>query len=203
MPPAIGTAINILASRESWTVQAGYYYAFGEAITDEQDDHDLVRFYWDIESAGAPVLLRQITQVLNRFEIPFRFKCQALPAAYVRTDAAVLFVSRRYCHLVGELLAGVWQRVTQHMRPETPLFTKRLALGLGLAEEPRTGESFGMHRCRLVAEGMWAAFKEGDNSEHGRLRRVMANFAQSGVDVEHPYLNARSTDVYDWAWLRE
>src|SRR5436305_14389954 len=60
--------------------------------------------------------------------------------------------------LIVELLVDVYQAVKDNLKPETPLFTKRLAAGLGFAEDPGNGESFGMSRCRIVAEGLWSAY---------------------------------------------
>lgn len=186
--------IGVLQSRESHAVQSGFYFAFGEAIADEEDEARLLRLYWNVTPAGAPALLTALTRVLNRFEIPFRFKCVNAAEHYGRSDAAVLYIGRRFYRVVAELLPAVLQTLTPlHLLPTTPLFTLRLRPGLALAEDPLGGESFGMHRCRLLAEGLWAAHSEGlaDGSE--RLARVLKHFEAQGIPLDRCHLNPGST----------
>ena len=44
--------------------------------------------------------------------------------------------------------------MSEKLNVRVPAFTKHLAPGLGFAEDPGTiRDSFGTHRCRLLAEG--------------------------------------------------
>jgi hypothetical protein len=199
MSPRIGASISIHVAKESLTMQPGFYFAFGEAVADQQDDYSIVRFYWNINATATATLIQYITRGLNRYQVPFRFKCLALPTQYKRTDAAVLFVSKRYYRIVAELLVDVYQRVREMLKPDTPLFTKQLAVGLGCAEDPANGESFGMSRCRLVAEGLWSAYLQGLHSEQDRLHQVVELFEKHGIALERPYLNRGSSDIYEFA----
>jgi hypothetical protein len=180
-------------------MQPGYYYALGQTSTDVQDDRDLIRIYWNVGADDVASLLRLLTQTLNRFYVPFRFKCQTNPANYTRIDGTVLFLSWRYYHFVAELIVQeVLPGIAARLDVDTPLFTKRLADGLSVAEDPGGGESFGVHRCRLVAEGVWAAFEQGCNalSDAERFAVVASRFTRDGLDIQRPYLNAGSQDTY-------
>jgi hypothetical protein len=73
------------------------------------------------------------------------------------------------------------------MLDSTPLFALRLAPGVSLAEDPGNGESFGMHRCRLAAQGVWAAWRDGMRGADARLSAVETAFAQAGVDPARPW----------------
>src|SRR6266446_5087093 len=84
MAPGEGANISILVARESRTMQPGFYFAFGEAVTDQQDDYSIVRFYWNIPDSLAPGLIRLITRRLNRFQVPFRFKCLSFRTQFKR-----------------------------------------------------------------------------------------------------------------------
>jgi hypothetical protein len=88
--------------------------------------------------------------------------------------------------------------VQQELKPATPLFSKHLADGLGFAEDPRTGESFGMNRCRLMAEAVCRAHQRGHDSAEARLGEIAAAFAAAGLSFECPYLNAGTVDAYDF-----
>lgn len=190
--------ISVFAPRESTVIQPGFYYAFSETVSDQQDDYDLVRFYWHISSDGAPLLVRLISREFNRFQIPFRFKSLATRAYYQRSDAAVLYVTKRFYRISVELLAEIHQQVKLHLGAEQPLFSKPLAAGLGLAEEPGAGESFGQNRCRLLAESIWNSYEKGVQSEQERLGEVRQHFAGKGLSLAAPFLNPGSIDEYDF-----
>lgn len=197
MSPKVGANITIFVPRESRTIQPGFYFAFGEALTDQQDDYNLVRFYWHIDGASVAKLIGLITRSLNRFQIPFRVKSPNSLALYERIDATVLYISRRFYRIAAEVLSDVHREVQPGLKPETPLFTKRIASGLGLAEDPGNGESFGMHRCRIIAEALWQAHTQGSQTEQARLEEVVNQFTRYGLSMDRPYLNPQSEDQYD------
>lgn len=194
-PVRMGSTISAYIAKESTTVQPGFYFAFGETVT-SSDNLDLFRLYWNIDARGVINLMRLISRDLNRFQVPFQFKCPVLPQGYVRRDAAVLYVKKRFHELVREL-AMTWHDVCNlDMGDDVPLFTLPLAPGLGLAEDPETGESFGMNRCRHVAEALWSAHSQNcDKAQY--LQAVKEQFNQFGLDFNRPYLNAGSVDIYN------
>jgi len=67
----------------------------------------------------------------------------------------------------------------------------------GLAEDPGTNESFGMSRCRLVAEALWQAASSGQHSEPQRIEAIRTRFAQAGIAPDRPWLSPGSRDQYD------
>ena len=192
-----GGLISVPWSRQSATIQPTFYFAFGEAIGDQQDDADLMKVYWNIRAAGMPLLMRLLTQRLNRFRIPFRLKCLNNPNAYTRADAAVLFMSRRFYDVAEVLLAGIVLDVKGYLDVDVPLFSKRLAGGVGVAEEPDNGESFGQQRCRMLAEAMWNAHRLHLRGEHERLEAVAEHFELHGLSLDTPHLNPGSVNRYE------
>jgi hypothetical protein len=196
MPPAIGTRVSIFVPRESVSIQPGFYFAFGESLADGRETSRLVRFYWAISEDGVAALVRALTQRLNRFQIPFRFKCSSLPSQYWRLDPAVLYIDRRFYDICALVLVDVYNAVAASLREQTPLFSKQLARGLGLAEDPGPSQSFGMQRSSVVAEGMWRAFERGRSSESDIVDSVREEFSRRGLLLAHPYLNASSSDIY-------
>jgi hypothetical protein len=192
MPPQPGSSVQLFLQRESGVMQPGMYFIFSEIPTDVWDEFKLLRFYFHIEAAGVAALIRYITAQLNRYLIPFRMKALADPRAYDRTDAAVLYTARRYHHLVSRILLNMPAEVRERLREKTPLFTAQLAPGIGIAEEPNTGESFGMHRSRLVAEGVAGAFARGTQRAADRLAAVAERFSANGLDLARPHLSPGS-----------
>ncbi|HYE13953.1 MAG TPA: T3SS effector HopA1 family protein [Pyrinomonadaceae bacterium] len=198
-----GMNLSVFFMRETKTMQPGFYFAFGEAQAGELDNFSLARLYWNVRAEGAVPLMRTVTRGLNRFQVPFRFKCLTNSAFYARNDAAVLYVDKRFFRVTARVLAGFYEEVARHLRPDAPLFTKPLAAGLALAEEPYTGESFGMQRCRILAEAVLSAHARGLRDEASRLGEVERHFAAYGLQLEAPYLNPRSVDQYEFDPQRE
>jgi hypothetical protein len=184
----------------------GYYVVLGDA---DEEDHDLdsplpmVRFYWHLAVDGAELWVRELTARFNKDAVPFHAKLHSDPAMFVRADAAVLYVSRSEVARTMTIVPQLHTTVARHLRSSTPMFTKRLARGLGVAEDPGDGKSFGQHRCRLVAEGLVRYFEAGGTSTRGATRAVLCRFAEERFDVKRPWLNPGSQDLYAWPSQRK
>jgi HopA1 effector protein family len=195
--PQPGAAISVRAAVDSTTYQPGFYFVFGDTLSDDQDNYGILRLYWNAREPGAAALVREISATLNEYLVPFRFKILSHSGFFHRADAAVLYVNKRYWRVVVEVLRAPYERLGDGLAPQTPLFTKELAPGLGLAEDPGGAESFGMHRCRLVAEAVWDAYTAGAQTVGARMAEVDRHFARAGLALARPYLNPRSRDCYD------
>ena len=193
--PVVGAATRVRFPKELRKLSPGFYMALGDVALAERGD-PIVRFYWNLTGAGAPRFVEQGTRLLNGAGLAFRLKVVEDPGRFSRCDAGVLYVRKAdYAEAVGHV-AAVHRALARECKPATPPFTKRLAVGLALAEEPGSEDSFGMDRCRLVAEGLVAAEEAGARATEERVE-VMANrFEQAGVSVETPFLNSGSEDDY-------
>jgi HopA1 effector protein family len=194
VPLKAGGSVTIFAAKESTTLQPGLYFAFSETIM-ASDHLDILRFYWNIDSDGMVELLGRVSREMNRFQVPFQFKGSIYRHGYDRRDAAVLYVQRKFFSIANELVSGWAQACGPHLRDDVPLFTLRMEKGVGLAEDPGTGESFGMNRCRHVADAMWAAHVAGVPRQQ-QARELKRHFQKHGLDLNRPYLNPGSVDRY-------
>lgn len=194
--PRPGTQITAFFPKESATLQPGFFFTYAKTFTDHRDEMNVMRFYWHIEESGAPKLLRGISSRLNRFRVPYRFKVLNNTLPFNRSDAAVLFLNKKYYRIAIELLAEVYKEIRGDLKPETPLFSKRIADGLGIAEDPNNGDSFGMNRCRILAEGLWIAYTKNLRTENERFAEVNKQFERYGLDLDRPYLNSGAIDQY-------
>jgi hypothetical protein len=194
MAPQIGASVSVRAPRETLDVQPGYYFAFGETLDELADQLSLVRFYFHCDADGAILLIGGLTSMLNSFQVPFQLKAPTVPTLYRRTDAAVLYIGARYFTITARIVAQV--RETMLLESNVPLFTKRLWPGIGVAVEPGSGESFGTHRCRLAAEGIVDAWREGNQDVPARLAAISARFAADGLDLNWPWLGPGGVDLF-------
>lgn len=193
----VGAEVILRVERGSEKLQPGFYFMFGETPGDMWDEHFIVRFYFNATPDGAVALVSYLSQQLNHYEIPYRMKALTVPGWYTRSDSMVLYISRRDAKLTARIVKKMPGEIQKTLASEIPLFTKLIMPGVGLAEDPRTGESFGMHRCRLIAEGIVDAFHLGGQRLDRRVRSVWKRFRLNGLNLDTPYLGAGSIDLYE------
>ncbi len=195
-----GAACRVWVAKELRRLMPGFYVAIGDGEGDDDDSGDqvepLVRYYWHLTSAATVSFMDAATTLLNAAKVPFRVKVLSDPNAYQRADAGVLYLRRRYCARLGDSIARIHAAVASDLRPDVPLFTKRLADGLGLAEDPAGGMSFGQHRCRLTAQALRRSFARGDADADLRAATLAAAFQEAELAPSRPYLEPRSRDDY-------
>ncbi len=182
-------------------MQNGFYMAIGDLGFDRQQTAaTLVRIYFSLTADGAVAVMNSLTKMLNEAKVIFSFKVLYNPQDYQRSDAGVLYFDKQSYPTVSGILALIHSQHRAYFLPHVPLFTKQLAMGLGLAEEPDLKfverESFGMNRCQIVADGLLAAFYERQDSDAEKLSAISVQFAMVGIDLKHPYLNSGSDNIY-------
>ncbi|NMG08708.1 T3SS effector HopA1 family protein [Brasilonema sp. UFV-L1] len=179
-------------------VQSGFYMAVSNAGS--YREANIVRIYFNLTTEGAVAVMNSLTAELNAIPIPFNFKALYNPQDYGRYDSAVLYFDKNKYEIFRAVLERVYTQNQSHFQPEVPLFTKFLAPGLALAEEPdqKFGEqeSFGMNRCQIVANAILETWHQGDNSPESRMTSIQQQFSLLNIELQRPYLNASSEDIY-------
>jgi HopA1 effector protein family len=199
-PIAVGSLISIRLPKN--LLQNGFYVAVSNAgsHSPQSPQSQLVRIYWSLMPEGAIAVMRSLTQKLNEINLPFIFKVLYNPSEYKRHDSGVLYFDNHYYEIVHPVLQSIYAEHKTHFLSEIPLFTKLLAPGLGLAEEPiqkfSAIESFGLNRCQIIANGLLLAHEKKDASPEGRMSLILDQFSLLGIDIQKPYLNAESIDIY-------
>ncbi|MCF2147568.1 T3SS effector HopA1 family protein [Desmonostoc muscorum LEGE 12446] len=185
-------------------VQNGFYIAVGNAGLSNDDDtvidSQLVRVYFNLSPEGAVAVMGSLTSQLNTRFIPFTFKALYNPSDYDRYDTAVLYFDKSNYPIIWQVLRTLYVKYKSHFREQVPLFTKFLAPGLALAEEPNNKftakESFGLNRCQIVTHSLLEAWQQGDESTENRMALIIKQFALHGIELHSPYLNSNSQDIY-------
>jgi hypothetical protein len=171
------------------SVQEGFWFAHGQGGPD--DERRRLRLYFNVGAAGAPELVGALTARLHALELPFTLKAAYHERATVRRDSLVLWVEERHERIATLVAREVAAALHEPLGDEVPPFSRRLAAGVGLAEDPAGGMSFGVERCGLVAEGVWLAWTEGATTDAARLDALARAFAARGLDLERPWRAAR------------
>lgn len=200
--PNIGDVIAIRLPKNLF--QNGFYMAVGNAgrehLGADNTYPQLVRIYFHLTPEGAVAVMGALTQQLNDLDIPFAFKALYNPSDYRRYDCAVLYFAKPNYTAVYPVLQSIYSEHQEHFLREVPLFTKLLAPGLALAEEPNqmlsAQESFGLNRCQIVANGLMAAWQKNEKSLNRIVESILKQFAYLQLNWQRPYLNPKSEDIY-------
>lgn len=191
-----GNAIAVRMPRN--LVQNGFYMAVGNHGS-ARNQEETVRAYFNLTPEGAVAVMDSLTEALNPL-LPFAFKALYNPGDYGRSDSAVLYFEKSNYSKLLPVLQNVYERHRSLFHSTTPLFTKEIAPGLAIAEEPNEKfaelESFGMNRCQIVTNGLLNAVQSEDESPENRFAEILKEFALLGIEVHRPYLNAKSEDIY-------
>ncbi|MGZ5127830.1 MAG: T3SS effector HopA1 family protein, partial [Burkholderiales bacterium] len=187
--------LSIRRRREDFESQPGYYYAIGDAIGDQYEDQVGARIYLNLKVEAAETWMWRVTTELNRYRLPFQFKVLRHSASFVRIDSGIIYVPRRHAGFAASLIADL-ALVVGGLGDRTPLFTRRVAGGIALADNPPGGASFGLSRMRLVAEGHIDAWSDQSSDVRSRVKAIASRFRRAGVDPLRPWLNpGDNTDV--------
>jgi hypothetical protein len=192
----VGDKVAILMP--SNLVESGFYVAVGNAGSGKKDGNAYM--YFNVSSQGAIALMKTISQQLNAIGIPFVFKVLSNCDDYHRFDSGILYFELVDYAVIKLVVQNLYAEQRSHFQTQVPLFTKRLAPGLALAEEPKGNfnekEDFGMNRCQIVADGLLEAWRQGNESSENRIATIHRHFSLSGISYQCPYLNANSKDIY-------
>lgn len=152
-----------------------------------------LKLYLNVAPAAVAPLFKGLVSAPALSRARFEAKAGNEPSHYGRRDTALLYVEPRDYRRVSGWVLGFRRRLARHFRRDTPPMTWALAPGVAVAESPvETEESFGAHRCRLLAEAVVAAREAGADWRDA----VRERFAREGLDWARPWLGRLSRE---WA----
>ena len=189
-----GQIIAIRWPKELFETAPGFYTAIGNQPSPSEGIRSIVRFYWNLKPKGAIELVRYTTKYLNASGMAFRLKVLNDSARYNRCDSGVLYLDKIIAEKAKNTISLLYAKVAPHLKQSVPAFTRKLAPGLAMADDPGNGESFGMNRCRLLADGMISAHEKRSGSLEDRIQVVEARFLKENVSINRPYLKNESQD---------
>jgi hypothetical protein len=140
--------------------------------------------------------MQYLTQTLNQINLPFTFAVRFDPTDYKYRDTGLLEITREHYAQVQAILQQFYQTHRSAFRSTTPRLMKPLATGIAIAEQP-DDQSFGMHRCQLVAEALIHCWEQQVTGLEAKVTAIQQAFKQQGLDWRYPYLEAGSTDIYE------
>jgi hypothetical protein len=186
--PALGDTVAVRLPSESPELTPGFYVAAGDHQFSPDSPLKLDRFYLHVREEGAVAFIREATRRLNARALPFRAKVVDERGQFDRCDSALLFFERRDREHAQEATMEIQAALAGVIDAAIPALTRPLAPGLAFAEDPGGAESYGAHRCRLIAEAVISAHDRGIQGLDGRIEAVRQRFAAAGISLDTPYL---------------
>lgn len=190
-----GARVSVRVPADLWDAFPGFLLVHGDALPSLEGPR--TRLYLNLGVQGACKLLAA-TSAWNQAGLGFAIKVAADPGWYERCDTAVVVLERNdFPRACATILASgeTWLR---SLRPATPAFARPLIPGVAIADDPADGSSFGLHRCRQLAEGILRAHLGGARSLADRMSCVKARFSEDGLDLDALHLEQGGVE-YDLA----
>jgi hypothetical protein len=192
-----GDRVGLRIPKELLAVSPGYCVVISNAGYSWGHGNTTTRLYWNVRMEDAATVVAEATGRLNEMLVPFRMKILADPARYDgRSDSAILYLDKADYVRFRRLLENLHIAIAPNLDDGTPLFTKKLASGLGCADDPGSGASFGFSRCAVLAEGIVRSYEQGATDRVRKLAVIEGCFAAHHIDLTRPYLNEGSPDEY-------
>lgn len=195
-PVTQGASLLLPLTLATATLQPGFFHLAGTSPHSDHDDALLARFYFNSRPEGLPAMLRRLVDLLNEYQVAFRMKTLLDPTQYDRFDSTVLYVPRRLLPITLALIADLLEGPALPLAPGVPLFSLPIAEGIGVADDPGFGLSFGQSRAMLLAEAIIEGWLTGHQDAATRLALLPQVFARHGLDLARPHLSPGNHDVY-------
>ena len=159
----------------------GWWRTWGEAWTPPRTRPGSVRLMLTPRADRLAELVETVTGTLLGTRIPWSLGCSTAPRRIARLGGAALDVGRP-----DDLPAGLLDDLAPLLEPVTPPLCLPVAVGVGAAEYPDNGMTFGEHRCHLVALGL-----RRPRDERDPLRSIADAFTAHGIDPAQPHRAGR------------
>ncbi len=195
-PVQANSNVSILLQMASSQMQSAFYHIIGNSPHCDHDDAALARLYLNTRATSVVTLMARMAGLLNTYAVPFRAKTLLDSATYERTDSTVFYLARRHLPFALSLLRDTLAEAAADLDPDVPLFSKRIADGVGGADDPGYGMSFGQTRTMLLADAIVSAWASGDQTAQTRLEHLERRFVEESLSPNAPHLSAGNSDIY-------
>ncbi len=162
----------------------------------------LSRFYMNLRPELAPALLRGLFElgISEGFRFEAKIAKETDSNEIKRYEQMVMYYPTIEHDKIIEFIARFHDQYARYFKDDIPEFASRVGhfetgqvlSGIGFAEDPKSGKSFGMVRTEILAELYEESLHEGINAADPRFRlgtRFRAKCREFGVDPKEPAFN--------------
>ena len=192
--PPLGTQVAVCARRDSVSMLPGWWTTTSQAWS--RSSPPLLRLYWSVDPGDLCRVVERLTAHLDP-ATPYALKCPLDLDRCRRPDAVVLFAPAAEWSALRDRVAAAHRAVVDWLRPRIPALTRALARGLALAEDPGD-DSFGMHRCGILARALHDDRRAGVRDAVTLQATAASALEAHGIRPDAPWRNPGSTAPYPW-----
>jgi hypothetical protein len=198
--PLLGLSGMVKIEKEIRFLNTHFYYAFGNTNKREVKNYQnqQLRFYWNLTAKGAIEYIKLITKELNKNKIHFSTKVIADHSNYKRTDAGVLYIDYSQVTEAMPVIRYVHEKIKKLLKEGVPMFVKKIDQGLGFAEDPKNGLSFGISRSKIIAETLYDCFNKENVNELMIELELIKSFHKLGINASQPYASTAKLNEYEY-----
>ncbi len=196
LAPRAGDPVRVGARRDTVDETRAFWFAYGGGWDETAVPAGLVRLYWHAPRRATPSLVGALTGELARAGCSYALKVAVEDRDVDRPDRAVLYLTADALAAAAPAIRAAYRGLRRQLWSSVPRLAQRLGHGLAVAEDPGGGESFGEHRCRLVAAGLARTPRQG--SRRARAAALLERLADAGLDPARPHLQPGSERDYRW-----
>jgi hypothetical protein len=157
----------------------GWWRTWGDVWRPAKSRHESVRIVMTPRPDALAEFVAAITAALFDEPVPWLLACATDIRRLRRSGGAVLHLPDS-----SALTAEMIRAAAPHVRSVTPPLCLPVAPGMGLADNPDNGMSFGEHRCHLIALAL-----RNCGGRQAPLRAIADVFQSHGIDPARPYLS--------------
>ncbi|MDP2291729.1 MAG: T3SS effector HopA1 family protein [Actinomycetota bacterium] len=189
--PRRGDVVKVRRVVDDLPTPGGFWHTFSDRAALDMSGR-LARVYWNTTPESAVSVVAALTELLVDSDVGWQLKCLSTPDLYARPDSTVLYLLHGDLCMLAGLLSDVHRSLRDGLAAGTPALARPLARGVAWAAQPPNGDSFGEHRCGLLAR---AALEGGSPSEVAE--QFASHLRAADIDPAAPH---RSRDMEEPEW---
>lgn len=195
----IGMPCTVKIEKEVRHLNSHFYMVLGNATKKDIPVYEdtMLRFYWNLQPDGAVKYIKLVTESFNQQSILFRTKVLSDPFSYNRADAGVLYIDNSQLNVAIPYIREIHKEIKPYLKNNVPLFSKQIAKGLGFAEDPANGNSFGISRSTIIAHAMYDSFLNGKRDTNDIIQIIEKYFENEGINSQFPYAKKNRLTYYE------
>jgi hypothetical protein len=179
--------------RDGWTLS--YRTESGVpvfVVTTGSLDRSAASCFLELSPAIAPEVFGRMVAALDGYDLGFRAELRGHAAFPERIGSVVVTVSRADAPALARVALRMRERSPFVFGQTVPAFTRPLAPGIGLADQPQQARDVGRHRFHLVATGLVAAGPHAGPDQ--RRAAVLRALTDASLDPDALHLNPGSPE---------
>jgi hypothetical protein len=184
LPPAPGDALSVIELVDDVDEATGFWVSQSAIFTPAPP---LARLYFNVGWQHVGPVLGEVTEWLDGTGTKYSLKYPIRLNFTQRVDTLVVYLERAHWDASEPAAIALAGRLRQYLRPATPPLTRRLAPGVGSADDPGANASFGQSRCSALAPAILELIEAGITTQRHAVAKLASALTAASIDPRKPW----------------